>query len=79
MPWHACCRILEYLLQLPDADVRRELLSAAFESAPEPSEQGYDASSEGVDSENEQLSTTPLQLLQVLDACIAGTGIQCMQ
>lgn len=64
-----CCRILEYLLQLQSADLRREVLPDAFQSQPDTSEQGYDESSESYDADNEQLSTTPLQLLQV-NKCI---------
>lgn len=60
-----CCRILEYLLQLQSADLRREVLPDAFQSQPDTSEQGYDESSESYDADNEHLSTTPLQLLQV--------------
>lgn len=59
------CRILEYLLQLHSAELRREVLPDAFESQPEASQQGYEESSEGHKGDNEQLSTTPLQLLQV--------------
>lgn len=59
-------RILEYLMGLATAEMRREVLPEAFES-PESgvAEDKYDASSEGSDAETEQLSTTPLQLLQV--------------
>ena len=62
----AAQRILEYLLGLSTAELRREVLPEAFRS-PESSvtEENYDASSEGSDAETEQLSTTPLQLLQV--------------
>ena len=63
----AAQRILEYLLGLPSADLRREVLPEAFESQDMSlaEEEEYDASSEGSDAETEQLSTTPLQLLQV--------------
>ena len=62
----AAHRILEYLMGLATAEMRREVLPEAFES-PESgvAEDKYDASSEGSDTETEQLSTTPLQLLQV--------------
>lgn len=62
----AAHRILEYLMGLATAEMRREVLPEAFES-PENSmaEEKYEASSEGIDAETEQLSTTPLQLLQV--------------
>ena len=58
-------RILEYLLHLQSAELRREVLPDAFLSQSDTSQQGYDESSEGYDEDNEQLSTTPLQLLQV--------------
>ena len=59
-------RILEYLMGLENAEMRREVLPEAFESAESGVvEDKYDASSEGSDAETEQLSTTPLQLLQV--------------
>ena len=57
-------RILEYLMGLENAQMRREVLPEAFESA----ESGVvedKTTSEGSDAETEQLSTTPLQLLQV--------------
>ena len=62
----AAHRILEYLMGLATEEMRREVLPEAFES-PESgvTEDQYDASSEGSDAETEQLSTTPLQLLQV--------------
>lgn len=62
----AAHRILQYLMGLATAEMRREVLPEAFES-PENgvAEEQYEASSEGNDAETEQLSTTPLQLLQV--------------
>ncbi len=69
----AARRILEYLLELPSAELRREVLPDAFLTAANGmSEDHYDASSEGSDAETEQLSTTPLQLLQVrLSSCFS--------
>ena len=67
-----CCRILEYLLQLQSAGLRREVLPDAFQSQADTSEQGYDESSESYDADNEQLSTTPLQLLQVNNVQVVG-------
>ena len=62
----AAQRILEYLLGLPTADLRREVLPEAFrppDSDMAEVENGY-LSGEN-DATTEQLSTTPLQLLQV--------------
>lgn len=62
----AAQRILEYLLALPTAALRREVLPEAFQ--PDDSgvtEEQYGSSPEGSDAATEQLSTTPLQLLQV--------------
>jgi len=59
-------RILEFLLELPSAEMRREVLPEAFvSSATDRSQAKYEASSESESAETEQLSTTPLQLLQV--------------
>ena len=53
-------RILDYLLELPHAEERRQMLPEAF-AASEIGDQDGAADS----AETEQLSTTPLQLLQV--------------
>jgi len=59
-------RILEVLLNLPSAELRREILPEAFvSSATEESSAQYEAPSESEADDTEQLSTTPLQLLQV--------------
>ena len=59
-------RILEVLLELPSAELQREVLPEAFvSSATEESSAQYEASSESEADDTEQLSTTPLQLLQV--------------
>ena len=56
-------RILEYLLDLPSAEERRDMLPEAFAAADDVGQ--TDQADEAADSETEQLSTTPLQLLQV--------------
>ena len=59
-------RILEVLLELPSAELRREVLPEAFvSSATEGSPAQYEESLESEAAETELLSTTPLQLLQV--------------
>ena len=60
----AAQRILHYLLTLPSAQARRDVLPEAFESPDSTAGETYDA-------ETEQLSTTPLQLLQV---CIVSNS-----
>ena len=62
----AAQRILQYLLELPSAELRQEALPEAFTRPSEGSQDRDDASSDREDAETEQLSTTPLQLLQVL-------------
>ena len=62
----AAQRILQYLLELPSAELRQEALPEAFTRPSEGSQDLDDASSDREDAETEQLSTTPLQLLQVL-------------
>ncbi|DBA71941.1 TPA: hypothetical protein ACH3X2_010694 [Trebouxia sp. C0005] len=65
-------RILEVLLELPSAELRREVLPEAFiSSATEEGSAQYEASSENEAAGTEQLSTTPLQLLQVCKSCHA--------
>ena len=62
----AAHRILEYLMGLPTVEMRRKVLPEAFVSEENHmAEDKYNASTEGSDAETEQLSTTPLQLLQV--------------
>ena len=61
----AAQRILQYLLELPSAELRQEALPEAFIRPSEGSQYRDDASSDREDAETEQLSTTPLQLLQV--------------
>ncbi len=63
-------RILEVLLELPSVELRREVLPEAFvSSATEDSSAQYEGSSESEADDTEQLSTTPLQLLQVCKLC----------
>ena len=64
-------RILDYLLDLPDAEARRKMLPEAF-AAPE----GAHQDGAPRDAETEQLSTTPLQLLQVQSICRPGYKCQ---
>lgn len=68
----AAQRILDYLLGLPTAELRREVLPEAFHP-PESgvAEEQYGSLSGGNDATTEQLSTTPLQLLQV---CLTGAS-----
>ncbi|DBA83602.1 TPA: hypothetical protein ACH3X1_006170 [Trebouxia sp. C0004] len=65
-------RILKVLLELPSAELRREVLPEAFvSSATERSQVQYETSLESEVVETEQLSTTPLQLLQAVDLELA--------
>ncbi|KAL3130747.1 hypothetical protein ABBQ38_000093 [Trebouxia sp. C0009 RCD-2024] len=68
----AAQRILDYLLGLPTAELRREVLPEAFHP-PESgvAEEQYGSLSGGNDATTEQLSTTPLQLLQAVDLELA--------
>ena len=61
----AAQRILQYLLELPSPELRQEALPEAFIRPSEGSRDCDDASADREDAETEQLSTTPLQLLQV--------------
>ena len=56
-------RILEFLLDLPSAEERRQMLPEAFAAADDIGQ--TDQADAATDPETEQLSTTPLQLLQV--------------
>lgn len=62
----AAQRILQYLLELPSAELRQEALPEAFIRPSQGSQDLDEAPSDREDAETEQLSTTPLQLLQVL-------------
>lgn len=61
----AAHRILEYLLEMPTAEMRRDVLPEAFLTPADG--RNIDASAEDCESETEELSTTPLQLLQAVD------------
>lgn len=71
-------RILEFLLSLPSAEARREVLPEAFEMADNEASDQHDEFLDGSEAETEQLSTSPLQLLQVTNVVSATHLVHCM-